>query len=85
MSLLSENIFPGEHGKVFGTDAKYDDDLLDIHDFLLQYDGIEKVEFFKDRFPVEIKIQVNKAIKVEDLKKAFKKTGFHLVDKNPIG
>jgi len=84
MSLLSENIFPGKHGKVFGTNAKFDDDLFEIKRFLNSYDGIERVEIDKDKFPVEIKVYTNKMIRVNDLMKDFKKTGFHLIDKNPI-
>jgi hypothetical protein len=84
MSLLSENIFPGKHGKVFGTDAKFDDDLYEIERFLKSYNGIKKIELKKDKFPVEIKIFTSKVIKVNDLMKDYKKTGFHLIDKNPI-
>ncbi len=84
MSLLSENIFPGKHGKVFGTNARFDDDLFDIKNYLNSYTGIEKVEINKEKFPVEIKVFTNKSIKVNDLMKDFKKTGFHLIDKNPI-
>lgn len=84
MSFLSEHIYPGRHGKVFGTNAKFDDDLYEIEKFLKSYKGISKVELKKDKFPVEIKINTSKVVKVEDLMKDFKKTGFHLIDKNPI-
>jgi hypothetical protein len=30
MSLLSENIIPGNHGKTFGTDAMEENDLIEI-------------------------------------------------------
>jgi hypothetical protein len=33
MSLLSENIIPGNHGKIFGTDAM--EDLIEIKTSLL--------------------------------------------------
>ncbi len=85
MSLLSENIFPGKHGKVFGTDAKFDDDLYEIKMFLQHREGIEKFEINKDKFPVEIKIYCNKIMKVKELMRDFnRKTGFHLIDKNPL-
>jgi hypothetical protein len=84
MSFLSENIFPGKHGKIFGTNAKYEDDLFEIEKFLRSYDGIKKIELKKDKFPVEIKIYSSKRIKVKNLMKDFKRTGFHLIDKNLI-
>ena len=82
MSLLGNNILPGEHGKIFTTDAKHDDNLFDIHEFLINFDGIERVEIDKASFPVKIKIYTNKIVDVEELKKKFKSTGFHLVDEN---
>jgi hypothetical protein len=35
MSLLSENIIPGNHGKIFGTDAMEENDLIEIKTSLL--------------------------------------------------
>jgi copper chaperone CopZ len=84
MSLLSDNIFPGKHGKVFRTNAKFEDDLYEIKKFLKDVDGIKEFEVKRDKFPVEIKIYTHKIVKVKDLVKKFKKTGFHLIDKNPI-
>lgn len=82
MSLLGTTILPGKHGKVFTTNAKHDDHLFEIHEFLSNYDGISQVEIDKKSFPVKIKVLTDKIVDVEQLKKDFKKTGFHLIDEN---
>jgi hypothetical protein len=43
MSLLSENIIPGNHGKIFGTDAMEENDLIEIKTSLLTLEGINEV------------------------------------------
>ena len=43
MSLLSENIIPGNHGKVFGTNAKEQQTLEKIKSALELIDGIKDV------------------------------------------
>jgi hypothetical protein len=42
MSLLSENIIPGNHGKIFGTDME-ENDLIEIKTSLLTLEGINEV------------------------------------------
>jgi hypothetical protein len=50
MSLLSENIIPGNHGKIFGTDAMEENDLIEIKTSLLTLEGINEV-FSTLKFP----------------------------------
>jgi hypothetical protein len=39
MSLLSENIIPGNHGKIFGTDAMEENNLIEIKTDLINIRG----------------------------------------------
>lgn len=41
MSLLSENVIPGNYGKIFETNAIKDSDLNDIKTSLLGLEGIK--------------------------------------------
>ncbi|XCF04759.1 heavy-metal-associated domain-containing protein [Tamlana crocina] len=82
MSLLSENVIPGNHGKIFGTDAKEMSDLLKIEKVLLQIDGIKDVILNKDVYPREFTIHTTKLIRVEQIENMVKKTGFHVVPKS---
>jgi hypothetical protein len=50
MSLLSENIIPGNHGKIFGTDAMEENDLIEIKTSLLT-EGINEVILNTEIFP----------------------------------
>lgn len=46
MSLLSENVIPGNHGKVFGTNAKEPQTLEKIKSTLELIDGVKEVRIF---------------------------------------
>ncbi|GBF21589.1 hypothetical protein C21_03775 [Arenibacter sp. NBRC 103722] len=81
MSLISENIIPGNHGKVFGTDAKEISDLLKIEKAILGIDGIKDVIINKEVFPREFTIHTSKLITVEYIANEVKKLGFHIIPK----
>jgi len=81
MSLLSENIIPGNHGKVFGTNAKDQKDLEIIKNKVLSLKGIKDVKINSEIFPREFTIYASKLIKVEDIENLVKLTGFHAIPK----
>lgn len=81
MSLLSDNVIPGKQGKVFGTNAKYDDDINTIERLLLEYDGIKDVIINKDIYPIEFTIHTDKLVSVEEIENLIKEAGFHLIPK----
>lgn len=81
MSLLTENIIPGEHGKVFGTNANEEIELIEIKNELLKVEGITEVQINNDIFPKEFTIITNKVISIEEVEKIVKSTGFHAIPK----
>jgi hypothetical protein len=81
MSLLTENIIPGEHGKVFGTNANEEIELVEIKNELLKVDGITEVHINNDIFPKEFTIITDKVISIEEVEKVVKSTGFHAIPK----
>jgi hypothetical protein len=82
MSLLTENIIPGNHGKIFGTNAIEDLDLLTIKSSILELDGIKKVVFNTDIFPREFTVHTSKIVSIGDIENKVKSVGFHAIPKD---
>lgn len=81
MGLLNENIIPGNHGKVFGTDAKFTKDLERIKAKILELKGIKTVLLNLEVYPREFTIHTSKLITVADVEKKVMATGFHAIPK----
>ncbi|WP_428740465.1 heavy-metal-associated domain-containing protein [Tenacibaculum sp.] len=81
MSLLSENVIPGNHGKIFGTDAKDLRDLERIKDRILSVHGVKDVIINSEVFPRELTVQTTELINVKEIEDAVKSTGFHAIPK----
>ena len=84
MSLLKDNIIPGEHGKVFGTNANEEVELIEIQNKLLNLDGITEVQINNSIFPKEFTVFTNKVISVEEVEKSVKSIGYHAIPKEVI-
>lgn len=81
MSFLSKNVIPGNHGKVFGTNAIEHDDLERVINKLLTVKGVKDVVVNEDVFPKEITIHTTALVQIKDLETAVLPTGFHLISK----
>jgi hypothetical protein len=66
MSLLSENIIPGNHGKIFGTDAMEENDLIEIKTSLLTLEGINEVILNTEIF-LKFTIYTDQIVSLEDI------------------
>lgn len=84
MSFLSKHVIPGNHGKVFSTDAKTEKSLLKIKNALLELPGIKNVFINPDVFPNELTIHTSKVVKIEDIENMVKSVGYHLISKGNI-
>tara|TARA_R110000868_G_scaffold158492_1_gene386657 strand:- start:581 stop:838 length:258 start_codon:yes stop_codon:yes gene_type:complete len=80
MSIISENVIPGNHGKVFGTNAKEANDLRRIEEHLLKIEGVKNV-IFNDDFPVEFTVHTTKMVEIKEIEKMVKGLGFHAIPK----
>jgi len=87
MSLLSENVIPGNHGKVFGTNAKEPQTLEKIKSTLELIDGVKDVMIHLDVYPRELTVHTSKMVPVKEIEDAVKAIGFHAIPKHdfPIG
>jgi hypothetical protein len=83
MSLLSENIIPGNHGKIFGTDAMEENDLIEIKTSLLTLEGINEVILNTEIFP-KFTIYTDQIVSLEDIEHKVKSVGFHAIPKRRL-
>lgn len=81
MSLLSQNIIPGNHGKTFGTNAMKENDLIEIKTSLLELEGINEVILNTEIFPREFTIYTTQIVSIEDIENKVKSVGFHAIPK----
>ncbi len=81
MNLLKDNIIPGNYGKVFGTNAVKEGDLLKIRNALYNMSGIKDVDINMEIFPKEFTIYTSKLVKIEDVENEVQRLGFHIIPK----
>ncbi|CAM4063507.1 hypothetical protein FLSI110296_11740 [Flavobacterium sinopsychrotolerans] len=81
MSIITDNVIPGNHGKIFGTNAIEDLDLLEIKSSLLELDGIKDVLLNTDIFPREFTVYTSKMIPISVIENRVKLVGFHAIPK----
>lgn len=79
MNFLKDNVIPGDHGKVFGTNAKAPEDLALIKSEVLKIKGVKDVVVDESIFPVEMTIYTSALVKVDDVERVVQKTGFHAI------
>lgn len=82
MSLVSENVIPGKHGKVFETNAKEHTELEKIKSAILSIEGIESVNINSTTFPVMLTVCSSKIITVKAVEDAVVRARFHIVLKS---
>lgn len=82
MSLLTNNVIPDNHGKVFGTNAMEEIDLLEIKKKLMELDGIKNVIVNLEIFPREFTVHTNKMVNITDIENKVKQIGFHAIPKD---
>lgn len=81
MSLITDNIIPGNYGKVFSTDAKKKKDLLKIKEAIENLPGIKDVILHMDKYPIEITIHTNALVHIDVVEKEVMRFGFHAIPK----
>ncbi|RYM36090.1 heavy-metal-associated domain-containing protein [Brumimicrobium glaciale] len=81
MTIVSENVIPGNHGKVFGTNAENRTSLNNIKKAILRIDGIRDVLIDEKVFPIELTVHTNDVVSIKEIQKAAISVGFHLIPK----
>lgn len=82
MSLITEYVIPGVHGKIFVTNAEKKEDLEKIKSSLLALIGIKEVEINLNSFPREISVISSELVSITDIQKSVLENDFHLIPKS---
>lgn len=82
MSVLKDNVIPGNHGQIFGTNAIEEVDLISIKSSVLQLDGIKDVLLNAETFPREFTVHTSKMVAINDIENKVKSIGFHAIPKD---
>jgi hypothetical protein len=82
MSALKDNVIPGNHGEIFGTNAMKESDLMEIKTSLLKLDGIKDVLLNIEIFPREFTVHTSKMVAISDIENKVKSVGFHAIPKD---
>ncbi len=82
MSYLSENVIPGNHGKIFGTNAQEQEDLDRIIGAIKSIDGIKDVILSQQKLPKEFTVHSSKMVEIKTIENEVKRLGFHAI---PMG
>jgi len=81
MSLLSENVIPSDHGRIFGTNGSTDSEMETIKSAVEEIDGVKDVVLIAEVFPREFIVYTTKIVSVDDIEEAVKRTGLHCIPK----
>ncbi|MFV5692820.1 heavy-metal-associated domain-containing protein [Flavobacterium sp. ZT3R17] len=82
MSALKDNVIPGNHGQIFGTNAIEEVDLIEIKANVLKLDGIKDVLLNAEIFPREFTVHTSKMVLINDIENKVKSVGFHAIPKD---
>lgn len=79
MTLLSENVIPGDHGKIFETNAESINDLEEIKKAVMRIEGIKDVLLNDDVYPREITVLTTAFVNITEVEEAAHHAGFHVL------
>ena len=81
MSFLSDNVIPGDHGKIFGTNTSKIEDMQEIKAAVIKLEGIRDITINKDTYPMEFTVLTSKMVEVDLIEKTVSQLGFHAIPK----
>ncbi len=81
MSVLTENVIPGNHGRIFGTNASSDEEMEKIKSFLTKVDGVKDVVIVEGVFPREFIVHTTKLLSVVIIENEVKRLELHAIPK----
>lgn len=81
MSLISENVIPGNHGKVFGTNATTPLEVDQIIQTVSKIKGVKDVIIDEEAFPKEFTVHSNSLVHVTDIQDALRPYKLHALPK----
>lgn len=79
MSLIGENVIPGDHGRVFYVDINDENEFEEMKQKILKIKGVKDVLYHAGVYPREMTIHSLNLVKVKDIQDAVREKGFHAV------
>ena len=79
MNLISENVIPGDHGKIFETNAENQSDLEQIKKAVLRIEGVIEVLLNNEVYPREITVLTTAFVEITEVEQAADEEGFHVL------
>ena len=81
MNLISENIIPGNHGKIFQTDVSNNEQMERVKIRIQKIDGVKSVALIKGVFPKEFIVYTSKLINISTIQDEVNNMGLHSIPK----
>lgn len=79
MTLISENVIPGDHGKIFETNAENQGELEQIKKAILRIEGVKDVVPNNEIYPREITVLTSDFVNISEVAQAAHEAGFHVL------
>ncbi|TYC16184.1 heavy-metal-associated domain-containing protein [Bizionia gelidisalsuginis] len=70
MTVITENVIPGNHGRIFTTNASSEAEMEELKSIVEKIDGVKDVVLIKEVYPKEFIVHTTKLIKNNVIEKA---------------
>lgn len=81
MTVITENVIPGNHGRIFTTNASNDSEMEDIKNVIEKIEGVKDVVLIKEVYPKEFIVHTTKLIKNDIIESAVSDLGVKAIPK----
>jgi len=81
MTVITENVIPGNHGRIFTTNASNDSEMNAIKTTIEKIDGVKDVVLITEVFPKEFIVHTTKLIKNDAIEHAVSELGVKAIPK----
>lgn len=79
MSLIGDNVIPGDHGRIFYVDINDERDFEEVKDKILKIKGVKDVLYNTEAYPREMTIHSLNLVKITEIQDTVRDKGFHAV------
>ncbi len=81
MSLITKNVIPGNHGRIFGTNASNEAQMDKIKEAIEEVEGVRDVVPIQEIFPKEFIVHTTKLVSVAAIEAAVNRLELHCIPK----
>lgn len=81
MTVITENVIPGNHGRIFTTNASNDSEMEEIKVVIEKIEGVKDVVLIKEVYPKEFIVHTTKLINNDIIERAVSVLGVKAVPK----